>query len=151
MEVTRREQLAWAAGVFDGEGNIACTNSSKALILQVGQSHMEMLNRLREIFKIGKIYGPYPRGINRRPHWNYSVNGPIAQAVVAMIYPFLGSVKQEQCRHAIGIWKSRKYKWQHCLTLNHEVTMGLRHECLTCKPIRRRRDYFRTKAVTPSK
>lgn len=94
-----REQLAWAAGVFDGEGwatSARRNNATKAmtatLVLGVGQKHREMLERLAAATGLGSITGPTKPGM-----WAWRVHGfAKVQAVFAMLWPWLGSVKRDQ-------------------------------------------------------
>lgn len=114
-----REELAWAAGLFDGEGNVRLIR--KHVGSQRGQPHLSIaqvnpivLQRFRDAVGIGKVYGPYlQRTANRRPYFVYSGGGfPSIQAVIAMIWSFLSPVKKEQARttlsayHAIPAGKS---------------------------------------------
>ena len=94
--------LAWAAGVFDGEG-YACSArySSKTkgmtatLMLGVGQAHKEMLDRLLAIFRFGSVTGPSRSG--NTPMWAFKIHGfEKVQAATAMLWPWLGVVKRAQ-------------------------------------------------------
>lgn len=115
-----REQLAWAAGFFDGEANfITCKHNkdrTKRFIIQVGQKHPEVLERLQTIFPKSKISGPYiHRGKYRFPkksyptYYRWAVNDfEYAQFVVGCVWPWLDIIKQKQIKSALLEYKNSK-------------------------------------------
>jgi hypothetical protein len=100
---TWREELAWAAGFFDGEG-CSRSKSKKYSVMTINQIDTEVLERFHKaVLGLGKIYGPYiPSGITkagepRKQMWTWRVSNWIdCQAVYAMLYPFLGTIKRAQ-------------------------------------------------------
>ena len=101
-----REELAWAAGFFDGEGHVRCrrSNTTKQLILQVNQVGRETLDRLRQTVGFGTVDGPYQNGtqVNRSPHYKYWVcNFEHVQAAIALMWPWLSSPKKSDARQAL--------------------------------------------------
>lgn len=107
-------ELAWAAGFFDGEGWVGFhrwspknQRSPQTVIgLSLGQVHPEVLARFQKAVRgLGSINGPYihkSMGSNNKPRWQYRVSGfERVQAIVAMLWPWLSSVKREQARDAI--------------------------------------------------
>ena len=105
-----REQLAWAAGFFDGEGNVPFAvyrngqgKATRGITLQVAQCHPQPLERFQAaVAGLGALRGPYPKPAPRQPVWQFTISGhPGVSAAVAMIFPFLGPVKQEQARTAL--------------------------------------------------
>lgn len=99
-----REELAWAAGVFDGEGWASSARYSPktggktaTLTLGVGQADREMPDRLVMGLGIGNVYGPGKRVTGRTPMFSFKVFGfEHVQAVTAMIWPWLGTPKRKQ-------------------------------------------------------
>jgi hypothetical protein len=100
---TWREQLAWAAGLFDGEGSIY--NHEKeptraAIKLHVGQKDRRVLDRFLVAVGIGKVYGPHKTGTHCEMY-GYLVNShEDVQAVIAMLWSWLGPVKRAQASTA---------------------------------------------------
>jgi hypothetical protein len=99
-EMSPRLKLAWAAGFFDAEG---CTSFSprSGVCVSITQTDKEVLERFSAAVGVGRIYGPYTSkhddGLLRRPHYFYRATGhQNVQAVVAMIWPWLGSEKRRQ-------------------------------------------------------
>ena len=109
--MTRREELAWAAGFFDGEG---CTmirrdrrlgDPTRAPTVNVGiavnQVDRRVLDRLLAALGTGTIRGPYktPGG---KDQWRYAADGfARVVAVVAILWPWLGEIKRDQARRVL--------------------------------------------------
>jgi hypothetical protein len=53
-------QIAWAAGLFEGEGTIV--DSTGSVQLRVKMTDLDVLERLLDVFGVGDIYGPYESG-----------------------------------------------------------------------------------------
>lgn len=54
-----REELAWAAGFFDGEGCFSYSKSGQYVCVSIGQTVREPLERFKLAVGLGVIYGPY--------------------------------------------------------------------------------------------
>lgn len=97
-----REELAWLAGVIDGEGHFG--KSSKVAAFTIGQAGTlagppDLLVRCRDVLGFGSITGPRVRGdrTNPIPMWFFNTGGfPRVQAVLALVWPWLGPVKRAQ-------------------------------------------------------
>ncbi len=109
-------EIAWAAGFFDGEGNIrfnktntvapGASKSYGTLRLQVAQVHKEPLDRFqRAIGGVGKVYGPYvPTGTRRKTYHYFIVSGDKAIAAFHLLRPYLSSIKRSQGDVAIAVF-----------------------------------------------
>jgi hypothetical protein len=84
-------EIAWAAGLFEGEGTITICGGS--LHLRVQMTDLEVLERFCQIVGTGKIYGPYTTqfkdGFNRKPRWTWVCYGPLARATYLTLSPWL--------------------------------------------------------------
>lgn len=85
---TTKEEWAFIAGFFEGEGSVGLRNRNdrksgkKALHLQIWQSDLDVLLRVREMIGAGWICGPYLKKTHKaikqiKPQWCYSVSGYI--------------------------------------------------------------------------
>jgi hypothetical protein len=54
-------QIAWAAGLFEGEGTIV--DSTGSVQLRVKMTNLDVLERLVDVFGVGEIYGPTNLGL----------------------------------------------------------------------------------------
>lgn len=104
-----REELAWAAGFFDGEG---CFNAPMqkargrhSLQATVSQVHTETLERFREAVGFGVIYGPIQRTV--RPIWTWKVGSyEQVQMLMCVLWPWLSPPKKPQAAEAVRLWRS---------------------------------------------
>ena len=110
-----REELAWAAGFFDGEGHIGLEKASRPTQMcpriQVTQTEPLTLERFRHaVGGLGTINGPYNHGgSDKKPTWRYTTNRfEHAQAVVAALWLFLSAPKRAQIANTI-----RRYRREH--------------------------------------
>jgi len=103
-----KEELAWAAGFFDGEG---CTNCStrtngkstkryRLLRMIVSQSEPTTLERFQAAVGFGRIEGPHhcpSHPPNAKPKWQYKVDGlDKVQALALFLWPWLSEPKRQQ-------------------------------------------------------
>lgn len=95
-----REAIAWAAGFFDGEG---CTSSDGQKLRKDGSiyrnprititqaNNPEVLDKFQKIFGLGRVYK------RKNNIYTYQARGfEKTQAIIAMMWEFLGSPKREQ-------------------------------------------------------
>lgn len=90
--------LAWAAGLFDGEG---CTKVDRrwgtpsVTLSQSGERVPEVLVRFRDAVGRGSIYGPYKT--KKRPMWIWQcAKRADREFVMKQLWPWLGTTKREQ-------------------------------------------------------
>lgn len=100
-------ELAWAAGLFDGEGHTSFRKRSRNVqtggrqvysthIFDVRQIDRRVLERFAAAVGLGRVYGPY-KPKNGRPVWAFAVaNFEDVQAISAMLWKWLSPVKRQQ-------------------------------------------------------
>jgi hypothetical protein len=101
-----REELAWAAGFFDGEGHFGTIKTGKNnlhLHIQVVQTVDGPLQRLQNVLGVGKIYGPYKQCKGgRRPYKQFHVDRfENVQHALCLMWPWLSAPKRAQAKAAI--------------------------------------------------
>jgi|ERR1035437_3347892 hypothetical protein len=114
-------ELAWSAGLFDGEGHAkfkCCkrnikTNSkysinrSFTIGLEVGQIDRRVLDRFKNaVGGIGQIYGPYKYNNNHQVFKFATGKFEHVQAVVALLWRWLSPVKRDQIKAMLLAQKS---------------------------------------------
>ena len=102
-----REELAWAAGFFDGEGCFSFSVAGNYLCVSISQTEPEPLERFARAVGVGWVLGPYDLRKNdrwiRKPQYVYRANGyERVQAIAALLWFKLGLAKQEQAVHALA-------------------------------------------------
>jgi hypothetical protein len=115
-----REALAGAAGLFDGEGCFHLVTRRKGARLEawtqtrMTQEDREVLDRFAAAVRCGRVYGPYTSVPGRRrARWQYAAYGfERAQAILAMLWPWLGPIKKSQAstvlRQVHAHWDRRR-------------------------------------------
>lgn len=150
MEINR-EALAWAAGIFEGEGTISLARSSP--VLSVSSTDEDVLLKFHQIVQCGVVDGPYnlarkpKKGSTTptKPFWQWRTYGfEKPQAVLALFWHWLCQRRRRRAREVLGVCKNggvrNKYK-KHCKR-GHEFPAwkdkrGYR-QCFTCSNLRRR-------------
>jgi hypothetical protein len=100
-------ELAWAAGFFDGEGSIGHypmrVDGRPSIRISISQVEAEPLLRFhRAVGHLGAVGGPYAKRPPSRPQHRFSsASFEHVQAIVAMIWPWLSSVKRAQASMAL--------------------------------------------------
>jgi len=120
-----REELAWAAGVIDGEGcwmtnwgtDPRVPNSERRYPrprLSIAQSSdsddqvPEILSRVRRLFPFLRLRGPYHIKNRTRPAWQLWAHGfERTQAVAAALWPWMGGVKRAQYKRVMSDYLER--------------------------------------------
>src|SRR5688572_3330290 len=105
--MSRTTDLAWAAGLFEGEGTV-CTRRARAVHGARGlyASHLaalvmtdeDVVRRFAKIIRVGKVYGPYgPYGGSTKVIWRWQANGTAAvEEVKKQLLPMLGERRAAQ-------------------------------------------------------
>lgn len=103
----RREELAWAAGFYDGEGSTLSVHGNRGIRVCVNQVVLAPLVRFKEAVGCGVIYGPYKRPGKASDVWHYRAQSYAeAQHVIAQLWTWLGDTKREQARVILERLKS---------------------------------------------
>ena len=156
-----REELAWAAGFFDGEGcaYLALLNYESIYAghrtyakptLTAAQVDRRVLDRFQRALGMGRVTGPTPgRGPNERPKWRYElVSWREVQAAIAILWAFLSPVKREQCADMLrrakpllqqGHARASQTRCKHGHSLEDAYVWDGRRYCRSCQIDRGRR------------
>lgn len=134
-------EIAWAAGFFDGEGATTLYAKSRRSmdtvrqpVMTISQVNNDTLERFqRAVLGIGKIYGPYQHK-NGRPQFVWrSYRWIDSQAVLALLWRFLGTHKQEQAARAFAVHRASIGVYLTCRNgLHPKAGPG---KCIECKRI----------------
>lgn len=106
----RDTDLAWAAGIIDGEGCISLNNEHRVqylLRISVTNTDLRMLTRLRDLFG-GSVCGPLKRyKVHHKDRWVWDIKASKAESAIRAMFPYFVTKKQEaelglQARALIG-------------------------------------------------
>ena len=113
----RREALAWAAGIFDGEGCIGAISRPSGppgrrvphLRMSVSQFHdPDVIERFAADLGIGTVAPPRTRASGAQ-EWIWRAGGlENVQACIAMLWPWLSGPKRAQAAQAIESYHGRR-------------------------------------------
>ena len=130
--------LAWAAGFFDGEGNVSVKrhNNYTRANASIAQVDRRVLDKFVGIVGFGKVYGPYqPRTPNSHEYYalHFTRFWEIQQLGV-LLWDNLGLIKKDQFRTALKFHLEKRQKWQICAAKGHKIRIDARggHSCSVC-------------------
>lgn len=140
------ELLAWAGGLYDGEGSASVTPhrthvghfSPEVGVTQSGTTRPQLLERFQDVLGRGRIYGPYTQEGATLPvfRWKAAALNDVDHALYVLA-PWIGPVKRDQARRVARVlveqgrlprgnpaWGNRK---THCVR-------GHEYECARMRP-----------------
>lgn len=95
------ENLAWLAGIIDGEGCIFSTPVGKKgrrgtqLSFTLGMSHQSTIRRVKKYFQMGTVRRREIKSPRKKLHWRWEVHCQRATACVRLILPYLHTKKKQ--------------------------------------------------------
>jgi hypothetical protein len=102
---TREEEIAWAAGIFEGEGCL--TEVAGRFTLKVNNTDEEVIRRFDEVVQFGRVYGPYRNserdGYRRKPFWAWVASDYDALDVMNMLAPWLTKRRLARAQELTGL------------------------------------------------
>lgn len=115
-----RLELAWAAGIIDGEGCISIhknlpnpkihrVSPHYTLTIQVAMTHEETVRRMKAVFGVGSVGSYTPKNTTHKPYWMWTCSSSDAVEVIKSVQGFLVT-KAVQAR--IGLIFTRRRNTQ---------------------------------------
>lgn len=110
-QLTREAEVAWAAGLFEGEGCIRFCKHDRTLgyiSLRIKMTDRDVLQRFADIVG-GELKGPYDPPANK-PHWKIAWSVQISQTqksidVLEAFWPYLGERRRAKAQEVIAQWQ----------------------------------------------
>ena len=102
--MNKKEQLAWAAGIIDGEGSIGIDfkrkpkeykHPSYRLRLRVNMTHKKTVVLLKDILGVGTVRPRTMKNKKWKRQYVWSVSGNIARRVLITLLPFLCTKRKD--------------------------------------------------------
>ena len=107
MKQTTPEQVAWLAGIYEGEGSCAIT-SGRAIRVEIVMTDEDTMQRVQSFTGLGSVRSLPPRSENHKPAWRWSIGSADAVEFLQTIMPWLGSRRAERAQKAIENWTSNR-------------------------------------------
>lgn len=96
------DNLAWAAGLYEGEGSALRHAVSDKPVIRLATVDRDVADRFAAVFGL-KMYGPYgPYSGNRQPYYQVDGYGDKARRALLFLYPALGVRRQRQVEAALA-------------------------------------------------
>jgi hypothetical protein len=92
----RAEEIAWAAGLFEGEGCL--TTSGERQVMLLNSTDEDTPRRFVEIVGAGKVYVPYPRTPPTEAVWIWVAYGLDAILTVLLLGPWFGDRRRARAK-----------------------------------------------------
>ena len=99
-----REDLSWAAGLFEGEGSIHLGKHHKKwqARLQMQMTDLDVMKRFQAIVGGPEIRGPYQYRAENKPIYQWATTRQeLVQAIIVALWPWLGERRREQAKLAL--------------------------------------------------
>lgn len=104
MRIVSREEAAWLAGLFEGEGWICVQNRNAALGAQM--SDLQVLENFQKLLGCGNIHQRKLHAPNRKPQWTWRVcNFQEVQATIAYMWNGLGTRRKARAKEVLKFAK----------------------------------------------
>ncbi len=98
--------LAWAAGLLEGEGCFHTTLDRPRI--SVNMTDEDVLLRLQKVLGCGRLSGPHTYGLGHKPVWRYDLSRQDqVYAVTAAVYSQLGERRRAKARELILLYGSK--------------------------------------------
>lgn len=122
-----REEIAWCAGFFDGEGHTGCEPNGYIRI-SVSQVNRQPLERLQAAWGCGIIRFQRSNRVNQNDFFTVTVSGyERCQHVLALMWMFLSEPKRQQGTQAL--LKARKVTPRIHSVPEGSLPTGMRTHC----------------------
>jgi hypothetical protein len=159
-----REEIAWAGGLFEGEGCVTITTSrdpghQRTFTLALSMTDLDPVERFAAAVGVGKVRGPYgPYKPTEKPIWQWRISRyEQSQAVIVMLWPWLGSRRHARALEVMHLGKigvlptvpARQVacKRGHPWTSETTYTNGGKRHCRICLRASWRRKSARQRAA----
>ncbi len=105
-ELTQTE-IAWLAGIYEGEGSCAITDG-RAIRVEVVMTDKDVVEQIQFLTGLGSVSSLAPRGENHKPAFRWSIGSINAVEFLTAILPWLGERRASRAKDAIENWNSNK-------------------------------------------
>lgn len=115
--MTRGEEIAWAAGVFEGEGCFSV--SKRSLTVQVNMTDQDIVERFGSIMGFGKVRTKTTSNPKHKPQWIWiaQTRAEFTQALT-LFEPWLGERRLARARGILAGLERKDYIEVRCQDCN---------------------------------
>lgn len=102
----KNSDIAWAAGLFEGEGSMYPYRDSKTgrlyPRLDLASTDEDVVRRFSRIVDGRAVYGPIQRG-EKKPFWRWQATGGPAKKALALFAPYLGERRTARMHEVLAL------------------------------------------------
>lgn len=97
VKLSNETDLAWAAGLIEGEGCFTCHSKHHPYFL-LDMTDKDVVEKLQKVFPFCILRGPYTHAKRptMKPRWRLDGFGPSAVKVMEAVLPYMGSRRTEK-------------------------------------------------------
>jgi hypothetical protein len=102
-------EVAWAAGLFEGEGTIGVRKTPGCQVyISLTSTDEDVVREFARVVDAGKVYGPYQYDEKRKPFWKWNCDGMNGVRVLEDLLPWFLSRRAARAREVIAAWRTRQ-------------------------------------------
>lgn len=96
-------EIAWAAGLFEGEGTFNMARPSGAYFqMSITSTDKDVIERFAQIAGIGSVRPQKMQKSHTKPTWRWCAGGRAAIPFLDEIYPWLGKRRRARADDVLG-------------------------------------------------
>ncbi len=96
-----KEQLAWAAGLFEGEGCFHYRANPRCTVAKLESTDEDVVRKFGSTLGFGSVSGPNDKGANKST-WTWRVSSfELFQQTVTCFWPYLGDRRKLKARESM--------------------------------------------------
>lgn len=107
MNELKELDVAWLAGIYEGEGSCAIT-SGRAIRVEIVMTDQDVMSRIHSLTGCGSLRSVAQRAENYKSAWRWSVGSGEAVDFLQAILPWLGERRSQRAQEAIANWHTNK-------------------------------------------
>lgn len=92
--------IAWAAGLFEGEGSIFAGKERGSITLALSMTDEDVVRRFHEVIGRGTVVGPHHRS-GQKDQWTWRCSTLDAEVILQALIPWLGVRRTERAEEAL--------------------------------------------------
>lgn len=140
-----REEMAWVAGLFEGEGSISTAGKS-TFVLRLAMTDEDVIRRLHRITGVGNVYDKPAQIVGHKHQWIWIVSKQEhLQAMLAAMWPWLCSRRRAKAVEALEVYRRPRQSHKFCPEQLEAVRTDFRSGCTNVSELARRHQMSRTR------
>lgn len=104
MNVLEPTEIAWLAGIYEGEGSCGISNG-RAINVTVVMTDEDVISRIQSLTGCGSVKMLPQRDENYKQAYRWSVGSVEAVAFLEAVLPWLGTRRAQRAKNAVTNWK----------------------------------------------